>query len=59
MEIMTKHVKLCRLFCFWFFVKIILLLNMVKEEPSFNIWEEISDSELVLEVAKVEQKHEK
>ena len=32
---------------------------MVKEEPSFNIWEEISDSELVLEVAKVDQKHEK
>ena len=31
---------------------------MVKEEPSFNIWGEISDSELVLEVAKVEQKYE-
>ena len=29
---------------------------MVKEEPSFNIWGGISDSELVLEVAKVEQK---
>ena len=28
---------------------------MVKEEPSFNIWGEISDSEFVLEVAKVEQ----
>ena len=26
---------------------------MVKEEPTFNIWEEIPDSELVLEVAKV------
>ena len=32
---------------------------MVKEEPSFNIWGEISDSELVLEVAEVEQKYEK
>ena len=30
---------------------------MVKEEPSFNIWGEISDNELVLEVAKLEQKH--
>ena len=27
-----------------------------KEEPNFNIWGEISDSELVLEGAKVEQK---
>ena len=27
-----------------------------KEEPNFNIWGEISDSELVLEAAKVEQK---
>ena len=39
-----------------FFVKIILLLNMDKKEPNFNIWGEISDSELVLEAAKVEQK---
>ena len=29
---------------------------MDKEEPNFNIWGEISDSELVLEAAKVEQK---
>ena len=29
------------------------------KEPNFNIWEEISVSELVLEVAKVEQKYEK
>ena len=43
----------CFVFCF--FVKIILLLNMDKEEPNFNIWGEISDSELVLEAAKVEQ----
>ena len=49
----VKHV------CFWFFVKIILLLNMDKEEPIFNIWVEISVSELVLEAAKVEQKYEK
>ena len=41
---------------FLFFVKIILLLNMDKKEPNFNIWGEISDSELVLEAAKVEQK---
>ena len=41
---------------FLFFVKIILLLNMDKKEPNFNIWGEISDSELVLEGAKVEQK---
>ena len=32
---------------------------MDKEEPNFNIWGEISDSELVLEAAKVEQKYEK
>ena len=41
---------------FLVFVKIILLLNMDKKEPTFNIWGEISDSELVLEAAKVEQK---
>ena len=41
---------------FLVFVKIILLLNMDKKEPNFNIWGEISDSELVLEAAKVEQK---
>ena len=29
---------------------------MDKEEPNLNIWGEISDSELVLEAAKVEQK---
>ena len=29
------------------------------KEPNFNMWGEISDSELVLEVAKVEQKYEK
>ena len=29
---------------------------MDKNEPNFNIWGEISDSELVLEAAKVEQK---
>ena len=29
---------------------------MDQEEPNFNIWGEISDSELVLEAAKVEQK---
>ena len=28
---------------------------MEKEEPNFNIWGEISESELVLEAAKVEQ----
>ena len=32
---------------------------MDKEEPIFNIWGEISVSELVLEAAKVEQKYEK
>ena len=32
---------------------------MDKEEPHFNIWGEISDSELVLEAAKVEEKYEK
>ena len=32
---------------------------MDKEEPNFNIWLEISVSELVLEAAKVEQKYEK
>ena len=35
-----------------------LLLNMDKEEPNFNIWTDISDSELVTEAAKVEQKYE-
>ena len=40
---------------FLVFLKIILLLNMDKEEPNFNIWGEISESELVLEAAKVEQ----
>ena len=29
---------------------------MDKKEPNFNIWEEISDSESVLEAGKVEQK---
>ena len=55
---MTKHVTQCQLFCFWVFVKIILLLNMDKEKPNFNIWGEISVSELVLEATKVEQKYE-
>ena len=32
---------------------------MDKEEPNFNIWGEIFDSELVLEAAKVEQIYEK
>ena len=32
---------------------------MDKEEPNFNIWGEISDSNMVLEAAKVGQKHEK
>ena len=32
---------------------------MDKEEPNFNVWLEISVSELVLEAAKVEQKYEK
>ena len=41
---------------FLVFVKIILLLNMDKKEPNFNIWGEISDSESVLEAAKVEKK---
>ena len=41
---------------FLVFVKIILLLNMPKKEPNFNIWGEISDSESVLEAAKVEKK---
>ena len=44
---------------FLVFRKNILLLNMEKEEPIFNIWGEISVSELVLEAAKVEQKYEK
>ena len=48
------HVVLVVLFLV--FVKIILLLNMDREEPNFNVWGEISDSELVLEAAKVEQK---
>ena len=56
---MTKHATQCPLFCFWFFVKIILLLNMDKQGPNFNIWGEIFESELVLEAAKVEQKCEK
>ena len=43
----------------WLFVKIILLLNMGKEEPNFNMWGDISDSELVLETAKIEQKYER
>ena len=43
----------------FFLVKIILLLHMDKEEPIFNIWGEISVSELVHEAAKVEQKYEK
>ena len=47
----------CSVGCFVFgFHKIILLLNMDQEEPNFNIWGEISDSELVLEAAKVEKK---
>ena len=41
---------------FLVFVKIIILLNMDKKEPNFNIWGEISDSESVLEAAKVEKK---
>ena len=32
---------------------------MKEEEPNFNIWGEISDREMVLEAAKVEQKYEK
>ena len=32
---------------------------MDEEEPTVNIWGEISDSELVLESAKVEQNYEK
>ena len=32
---------------------------MDKEEPNFKIWGEISDSNMVLEAAKVEQKYEK
>ena len=31
---------------------------MDKEEPNFSIWADISDSELVTEAAKVEQKYE-
>ena len=50
----TCHAVLVVLFLV--FIKIILLLNMDQEEPNFNIWGEISDSELVLEAAKVEQK---
>ena len=47
----------CWLFCFWFFVKIILLLNMDKDEANFNVWGEISAGELVPEAgAIVEQK---
>ena len=44
---------------FLVFVKIILLLNMDKKEPNFNIRGEIADSELVLEAANVEQKYAK
>ena len=44
---------------FWLFAKINFLLNMVKKEPNFNILREFSNSELVLEVAKVEPKYEK
>ena len=44
---------------FLVFRKKILLLNMDKEEPIFNIWGEISVSELVHEAAKIEQKYEK
>ena len=44
---------------FLFFVKIILFLNMDKEEPNFSIWGEISDSALVLEATIVEEKCEK
>ena len=50
----TCHAVLVVLFLV--FIKIILLLNLDQEEPNFNIWGEISDSELVLEAAKVEQK---
>ena len=32
---------------------------MDKEETNFKIWGELSDSNMVLEAAKVEQKHEK
>ena len=32
---------------------------MDKEEPNFNIWGEISESELLLEAAKVEHTYEK
>ena len=32
---------------------------MDKEEPNFNIWGEISDRELVLEAAKVQQTYKK
>ena len=32
---------------------------MDKEEPNFNIWVEISVSEVVIEAAEVEQKYEK
>ena len=56
---MTKHATQCQLFCFRVFVKIILLLNMDKGKPNFNIWGEISVSELVLEATKVGQKYEK
>ena len=30
---------------------------MDKDEPNFNIWGEISDSELVLQAAKVEEEY--
>ena len=32
---------------------------MDKEEPNFNIWGEMSDSNMVLEAGKVEEKYEK
>ena len=43
----------------WLFVKIILPLNMGKEEPNFNMCGDVSDSELVLETAKIKQKYER
>ena len=46
-------------FVFGFLKNNFLPLNMDKEEPNFNIWGEIFDSELVLEAAKVEQIYEK
>ena len=43
----------------WLFVKIILLLNMDKEEANFNMRGSIFDTELVFETAKIEQKYER